>query len=263
MPSGLSPRTITLWKKIEKGYGKPIRRESPQTGYSGFSFVDETGTPIVQLTDGGDIEDLTVHELMHLKLKLEGFPNDFDCDCKCQNDIPLARWLRQNLEDTIEHWIFYPRVVAMGRTPDKEYTDSVKRIVDRGGRLKPAPQVYRLGIEYFRVLTLPNQSDLAKRLGSMYDESGYTEPKETGEQMFKSLISKRPSTPEQELETFAACANELFKGKRKFKNRGLTTHLLGNVRIATMTISIEPLGSCFPTLSQIDTQSSNILLSRR
>jgi hypothetical protein len=75
----LSPLARAILNQVEEGFGRPIRvayasEAELGPGVEAASYVDDDGTPAIQGIASDIEEGDIVHELLHLKLKLEGYP---------------------------------------------------------------------------------------------------------------------------------------------------------------------------------------------
>jgi hypothetical protein len=249
----LSPEVLALWNEVANGYGKPIREGSidfAKTGSYGFSDVDSDGTPYIALSERGQYEENIVHELMHLDLAFRGYPREISWTFYCPADKRITEWLPGNLKDVIEHWIFYPRVLALGITPDPELRRDIEQAIQRdyfavGDNLSKQD----LATYYFRALTLPNNADLPDKVSAWYKRKGWTQAMELGDQMFRILSDVRPASPEQEITVFLASANALFKEEGiSFRENGWTSLTRGTVVLRGVRIEIARSTPC-PLLS--------------
>ena len=88
--------------------------------------------------------------------------------------------------------------------------------------------------------------DLRHQLAAWYRHKGWTQALELGDQMFGILMNVRPTSPEQEIKVFLACATVLFKGSMSFKENGWTNLSRGKVVLRSVGIEIVPLMPCAP-----------------
>jgi hypothetical protein len=245
----LSPKSLELWNEISRRYGKPIDEETMDFSWTneyGRASVDPYGTPMISLSEPGR-EEYLVHELMHLKLLLEGYPERLVWSGNCPSDEDLLGTLSMNLKDIIEHWIFTPQMLAMGLAPDPEITNDIMNAIQqdryRGGDDLP---VEALASFYFRSLTLPNQSELTDQLAAWYRRKGWTEALDLGNQMFAFLNSVRPTTAGETVAVFLQCANILFRDRISFNEDGWEEIRRGNVVLRTVSIEMIRIGPCTP-----------------
>ncbi len=226
----------------------------PFTEFYGFSDVDFDGTPFIRLADSGTYEENLVHELMHLKLKLRGFPYGIHWQDRCQLDNRIHKWLSDNLKDAIEHWIFYPDIEAMHLSPDPEIPVDLRAAIKRdsygaGENLS----IENLAVYYFRVLTYPQEPDLTAEVSDWYDRKGWTQAKTIGSQMYNLLLTMRPIKPEDEITVFVTCANILF-WNASFFEAGWKTVLRGSVSLRIVNIGMVRWTMCVKPVSMDNAQ---------
>jgi hypothetical protein len=244
----LPPKVLALWDEVSAGYGKTIREETMDFSVSrsyGFSDVDENGTPFIRLSEPGRSKENIAHELMHLKLRLEGYPFAIGWTGGCTRHVMIRDWLRANLKDPIEHWIFYPRIRALGITPDPELKRDIAQAIQRGSfAWGNNLTTWELATFYFRALTLPKNGRLRRKMLAWYRRKGWTQAMQLGDQMFGILTDVRPSTPDEEMTVFLRCANTLFKDEISFRGNGWTTLTRGRVVLRVFNVEVVPLVPC-------------------
>ena len=249
-PFGLnvSASTTQLWIEVTSGYGHEIREEADLESLDmvGFSDVGWDGIPFISLSSKGRSEDYLVHELMHLKLRLEGYPHQIRWTSNCLTDGPLEMWLSRNLKDSIEHWIFYPRVLAMGLIPDAELAKDMRRAIQMNSPEDDTLSVDQLAFEYFRALILPNQTDLGDEFRAWYRKRGWAQALKIADRMFGILTSLRPNTPRAEITVFVDCANVLLSERRHVEETGWSVLRIGDLQLQGVDIAMTSLVPCAP-----------------
>jgi hypothetical protein len=246
----LPPKILTLWNEVAEGYGKPIQEREirlSETRNYGYSDIEDDGTPFIALSQRGHSIEEVVHELMHLKLRLEGYPFQIYWTYHCRQHKVWQEWLSGNLKDVIEHWVFYPRVLALGIQPDPEASKDIERAVqeDRwpGGDTLTRQE---LAVFYFRAFTLPSNAEVCDKISAWYKAKGWTEAMALGDQMLQILTTIRPRNANEEVTTFLQCANVLFKGEIDFRDKGWTDLSMGAVVVRRLNIEMLPLVPCSP-----------------
>ncbi|MBV9762089.1 MAG: hypothetical protein JO340_16110 [Acidobacteriaceae bacterium] len=207
-------------------------------------MIADDGTPVVQLAADSHDEDHLVHELMHLKLFLEGFPIGAEWALGCDNkrEFRLAEWSRMNLNEAIDHWIFYPQIRAMGMTPDQSYVNDLKKMVMSADAASiPARS---LAVDYFRAKTMAGQQNLARSVREWCLAGHQAEAVKAGDAMFEILMKQRPASPDQAIETYVACANVLFEDAKGFKFLGWHNMPRGNVQVRLARMLMWSLTPC-------------------
>ncbi len=245
----LNPGTLLLWQTIEEGYGKPIRQETmPFTTSYGFSDIAEDGTPFLRLAKEGMYEENIAHELLHLKLRLEGFPVGIRWNYHCKSELPVTAWVASNLRDPVEHWLFYPQVISLGLTPDPELSQALQRAIKQDGFVAGSNlSTEDLADFYFRALTIPAHEELKSQLKRWYERKGWNQAIALGTQMYSTLLLARPRTPDQEMAAFIALANILYRGTYTFRLTGWTTVRRGSHSFRSVGIDLSQTAPCDDT----------------
>lgn len=122
----LRPEAARLLNDVEELYGTPIREVVEDLGGNlGDTTVLGNGTPEIRIDpDTGRSEQNIVHELFHLKLRKEGFPElafEFPPGTVIsENERRWANWNNTIVREPLQHRLFYPlmRKWALYRTKD-------------------------------------------------------------------------------------------------------------------------------------------------
>jgi hypothetical protein len=234
----LRPEARILWAEIEGHYGRPVREllidDLAYSYYAGLASVDPDGTPVVQLTNTEPVtEERIVHELHHLKLYADGFPViriEYPAAWNGERQQARVRFLIAQIYDTIEHWIFYPRMREMGLMPDDTLKSNVEFNLQGGAEDEDVPGVTRrdsLTIEYFQAALLLSDEQLLRRLTNHYRGKRWDDGLNIGKAMAALVRAARPSTPKEAVTTLMRCLPVIERGINVYELSGWETEKIG------------------------------------
>jgi hypothetical protein len=239
----LSSHTLKLWSEMEQYYGQPIQERALEftTGGYGQSGIDDDGTPWISLSPPGRFEENVIHELMHLKLKSQGFPAVYFASSSVSPEF--LGWATLTIKDSIEHWIFYPEIRKMGFKPDPEMAVDLRDAINHDrfqADLPPESAHHALAIYYFEAMLLIDDECLKKDTTEWYRRKEWVSEMKLGQAMANIVLERRPDTPEEETSTFVDCLNLLLDGKVAFDKGSWSNLQRGNVSIRSVLISEQP-----------------------
>jgi hypothetical protein len=231
-PFGMTVRPVTLrlLKEIEDAYGKVVKEEIINTDqFYGLSDVLPDGTPRVRLSPKGKFEESLIHELMHLKLRTQGFPGEISWEydystqyLKSDEGQEFLHFMSFYVKDPIEHSVFNPQIKAMGFRPDPEIVEEFRDAIrnDRYANPNLSQPLPALAVRYFIAMTLPDEAELKVDVKKWYAKRGWIKAAEMGDQMAEVVRQMHPNTPDQEMQAFVKCANIMTKGHLRFELDG-------------------------------------------
>lgn len=208
--------------------------------------MERDGTPTVLLDYSNQTEEMVVHELFHLKLIYQGFP-----------ELRWRMWLRENeiandklfqmvqtlISDTIHHWLFYPEMRRMGLDPGKGNKQDLKNAMERGyfENVTTENEWLFLPLFYFKdYLELDDKNFLAQ-VREWYGKKHWENYLKTAEELVRVVIIANPTTPRMEYETFLRCANIIGQGRMKFDGQDWRTETKGTFNQHIAPYLVTPL----------------------
>lgn len=213
----LHPPGRALLADVETRYGTRVREivedDLAFDAYYAQASISSEGAPTIQIRrETIPTEDLVVHELWHLQLGARGFavirmefPATWNDDKKSH-----VRFLAAMIYDTIEHYIFYPKMREMGFTPDGTLREYMKSVIQEGDYEDsdgvPKRDIRTLG--FFKAALLLNDPEmLTLRISKWYEDKGWQESLQISRSMISIINELKPTTPEQAVEALVRCLN--------------------------------------------------------
>ena len=245
----LQPAAANLLEHVENKFQKGLREGTyVDTGPSNWADakVDDDGAPLIRLnTTTPPSEAIIVHELFHLKLRAEGYPESWHFNMPDQentddNERALSLVIRE-LYFAIEHWIFYPEMRKMKIDPNVEFSAEFEQTRKKPGFFYVARPPKQGGAFYYLKAAL--QFDDPKRLETVikwYESNGWNESLELGQQLTKQVIDNNPGTPESAVTTFMDCLNLIYRGMFVFSFEGWKSQKKGNLDFKIAVIRMKP-----------------------
>jgi hypothetical protein len=225
--------TQGLLENVERGLGKRIKEEVISTWeatYRGESEILDDGTPVIRLNRAfSKSEQIILHELFHLKLKIEGFYTiEFEGESLLlQRQQGYLRWIKILLYDGLEHRLYYPRIRAFGFDPSADFFRDFKE----RRRTNSLATLGRDGTDdralYFFKAVLELNSKEIDEVENWFKAKNWTVELEMGKRLAKLVTSEDPRTPDHVMNTFVRCLNELLLGKARFIFSQSETRILG------------------------------------
>lgn len=185
------PSLLALKLEVERGFGHAIIERVSEPGGPAFGSyeIDDNGVPTITLAKDDLTEADLAHELMHLKLILQGHPriewrvseNRF----RTKEMADELYRLRVTIRDSIEHFIFRPAIVAMGIKADPEDVGVLTRYVQDK---HPTKEEKWFSITRFFSLTLSVEDPAMNRqLVASYTKNGLRAEALRGENMARQV----------------------------------------------------------------------------
>jgi hypothetical protein len=246
----LSPPAQQLLREVEAAYGESVLEKEVDTweaSHYGESSVTSDGTPAVTInTSTGRTEATIVHELLHLKLRAEGFPIlafEFPAGKNTQANREYMAWIGFHLRDPIQHWIFYPQIRDIGIDPDAELKAEFEAALERGNfvNLNAATKREALTLYYLKAALQLNDPDMVNRIVRWYKKKEWKKSLILGEKLVQVVLNSRPQTPKEEISVFLQCLNLLLRGAAKFELAEWKTETWGTFNQTLAIIKILPL----------------------
>lgn len=221
-PGGTAANLRSL---IERLYGKEVRIEQVRNDnpdYCGEAFVTRDGTPIIKVNIENESKELViVHELLHLKLRKEGYPRYF---VACPADLSLnsealssIRRIANDMRDLIEHFSFlFPQMEEMGMDPYGTMRAIYRRNLKSGYVDAFRNPVYQT-FNYMKIVLESNDARIAADLERRYLENNWKAPLERGKRLVQAVKKARPGRPEEAAALGISCLNVLFQEDLDFR----------------------------------------------
>jgi hypothetical protein len=224
----LSKSAAGLVAKVERLYGTRVREERP-AGRPAIvharGYVAPDGTPAIEISDHTlPTEAIVVHELIHLEMYGEGYP-DIQFNAAqggfTQTHLVYLKFLLNHVHDSPVHCMFFPRMRAMGLDPETEVRGGAEAVL----RLRDYPDYQGLpaddvrAIYYFKMFMNVSDDSLRRRLADMYLEKGWRAALDIGRRMVAVVATARPATREQMIASLESCLKLLDREGLRFSFR--------------------------------------------
>jgi hypothetical protein len=249
----LRPQAAALLAEIEEHYRKQVRAESKDklehSYYAGIASVDTGGTPVIELSNyAPPTEERIVHELFHLKLYAEDFPvirieypSNWREGSRKQAHV---RYLVSQIYDTIEHWIFYPRMREMGISPDEVLKRNVELDLEEdpasAERIAGVPERDYLTIYYFKAAVLLSDENLFERLTDLYSRKRWYEPLAVGRIMADRVTASKPASPDEAISVLLRCLEVIQRDSNSFEITKRETEQRGDHTLRRLYLKVVP-----------------------
>ncbi len=210
----LSSSSLTLFRDVETRLGKAVRCETHlEFGILGASDVAADGTPEIVLdTFEGRTEENLVHELFHLQLHAEGFPQHFRVKSPRTTKNERLQQVAEQLGFLIEHRLFYPQMRRMGFDPTGQYRTALENSLSQE-KLYGAPRPAARTVSYAEISLLIHDPVLTRRVEKRYLRHGWTDQLNRGKELTRYLMTFNPDTPEKKRTALCVCLEIVFGGK--------------------------------------------------
>ena len=207
----LSSSSLTLFHDVESRLGKTVRCETHlEFGILGASDVAADGTPTIVLdTYEGRTEENLVHELFHLQLHAEGFPQHFRVSSPRGPNSEQFQQVAEQLGSLIEHRIFYPQMRRMGFDPTGQYRTALENSLSQE-KLYGTPRPAARTVSYAEISLLIHDPVLTRRVEKWYLRHGWTDQLSRGKQLARDLATFNPDTPEKKRTAVGTCLEIVF-----------------------------------------------------
>jgi hypothetical protein len=212
--------------------------ESSEDAYGSFT-IDANGIPTITLAKDDLTEANLAHELMHLKLVLQGYPRiDWWTRDNRFRTMEMANELANllaTIRDSIEHFIFRPAITSLGIVADPEDVEALARYV-RKRHLKEDRQFSIL--RFFGLTLSVRDSALRRQFLASYNRDGLKAEALTGSKMLLEVETANPKTPKQATDCLIACLNIYWARKRSATLLSCSSERLGNITRAVASIGV-------------------------
>lgn len=185
----------------------------------GSSFISEDGVPVVLIDyaledDAKKLEAVVVHELLHLRLRVNNFPT-FVFSPTVNTAKGRARDTEQgninDLKNMIEHQVFKPEMEKFG----------LNKIIDLAGDIAKGARANKNqadgqddAINYSRaILEYPNAKDVAE-VQKIYEENGWKFSLRAGGEIAGIISQSNPKTAKDVEAVFLKCLLKLYPPPR-------------------------------------------------
>lgn len=213
-----------LRSSIEQLYGKQVRIEQVRSNdrdYCGEVSVTRDGTPVIKVNI--EIESklpVIVHELLHLKLRKEGYPRYF---VSCPSDLFFdrdsltgIRRMTNDIRDVIEHFSFlFPAMEDMGLNPHQQMRAIYQRNLQSGYVDSFTNPIYQ-AFNYMKIALESNDPQIVRELERHYVKNNWKQPLEKGRRLVEAVKEARPARPEDHAALTLYCLNTLFQDRLHF-----------------------------------------------
>ena len=163
----LSAPVVELLEEVEALYKKKVWANGPvemSPHQEAASGVSPDGVPCVRFNPrASPTEELIAHELSHLRLSALGFPYVFTVSSIPLNDLERMQFFVNEVYDTIEHTIIYPRMRAMGLRPDVRMARDIVLAMTHGYRYVGLPERDVQALYLFQATMLLGDAGLLSR----------------------------------------------------------------------------------------------------
>jgi hypothetical protein len=210
----LSQSSLTLFHDVETRLGKAIRCETHlEFGVLGASDVGADGTPEIVLdTYEGKTEENLVHELFHLQLHAQGFPQHFRVRSARAANRERFQQVAEQLGSLIEHRLFYPQMRRMGFDPTGQYRIALENSLSQE-KLYGTPRPATRTVSYAEIALLIHDPALTRTVEKWYLRHGWTDQLSRGKQLARYLAVFNPDTPAKKRTAIMTCLEIVFGHK--------------------------------------------------
>jgi hypothetical protein len=240
----LSPETAKLWHEVEARYGRSVRSERAlELEVNAEAVVADDGTPVIRIGESvAPTEVRIAHELLHLQMVSEGFAYSieprFSSGSVTPENLALFRRTAEVVHNGILHWMFYPKLRAMGMNPSEEFSGQLAETFFSRAAAADAMTERDRALNFFKASVEIDNAETPERLAANYLTSGWKEPLDTGRAMAESVTAGRPDSPQREVDVFLACMNRLFKETVAFSVLGQKKQPRGAIQVFTVTVLV-------------------------
>lgn len=217
----IRPEIRVIINEIERKTGEDIYIEFVrQEDYMlGSSFISEDGVPVVLIDysledDAKKLEAVVVHELLHLRLRVNNFPT-FVFSPTVNTAKGRAKDTEQgninDLKNMIEHQVFKPEMEKFG----------LNKIIDLAGDIAKGARANKNqadgqddAINYARaILEYPNAKDVIE-VQKIYEENGWKFSLRAGREIADIISQSNLQTPKDVEAVFLKCLLKLYPPPR-------------------------------------------------
>ena len=240
----LRPETTNLQHEVEALYGRSVRTERPSTlEVNAEAIVTDDGTPVIRIRESvAPTEVRVAHELLHLQMVSEGFAYSieprFHWAGVTLENLALFNRTAEVVHNGILHWMFYPKLRAMGVNPSEEFRTELSQTFFIGAALDDTMTEQDLALNFFKASLEIDDPQITERLAAHYVANGWQGPLDTGRSMAELVVNGRPDSPQREVDLFLACMDRLFKDTAEFSVLARKDQRRGAVEVFTLIISV-------------------------
>jgi hypothetical protein len=213
----IRPEIRTIIKEIEQKSGEEIYIEFiRQKDYMfGSSFISEDGVPVVLIDysledDEKKLEAVVVHELLHLRLRVNGYPTFLfspSVNTAKGRAIDTEQGNINDLKDLIEHRVFKPELEKFGLN---KFLNLAGDTADGARKNKGKADGQSDAINYARaILEYPIPKDI-EEVRKIYAENKWTTALQTGKAIADIIIQSNPQTAKDAETVFLKCLLQLY-----------------------------------------------------
>lgn len=228
----LGSPAAALLEEVERLYGKQVREEETDKFPSnkfGAAKIDQEGTPVITINPSrGRTERNIVHELFHLKLEAEGFPGYYVRVQPSLESRQLLSGLISVLNETIQHWIFYPEIRKMGLDPAADLKSDFERDIKMNKFPNmDNPDGINLSLLYWKATLELNDPKLLNRIEEWYKRKSWSVPLAKGKKLEQIVNSAAPRRADEAVNVLLRCLNAFFEGEFRFELEGWDKEMRG------------------------------------
>src|SRR6185436_8087144 len=182
----LGVETLKLWHEVEAGYGRSVRTERPpELETNAEATVTDDGTPVIRIPESVAATEVRIaHELLHLQMVSEGFAYSieprFSSGSFTPENLALFRRTAEVVHNGILHWMFYPKLRAMGMNPSEEFSGQLAETFFSRAAAADAMTERDLALNFFKASVEIDDPETPERLAAHYLASGRQGPLNTG-----------------------------------------------------------------------------------
>ncbi len=244
----LRPEAARLLDEVEELYGVPVKEEIEDLGGNlGDTTVLQDGTPEIRIdSKSGRSEQNIVHELFHLKLRKEGFPElvfEFPPGTVIRDsERRWANWNNSIVREPLQHRLFYPLLRQMGLVPDEGLKVGFDDLVRKGEYSGVVPEnafAVHTG-NYLRALLETDDQEFLDRLTDWFEKKGWHDSISAAEDLKEMIHQRDPRTPEEEINTLVEVLNRLYPNMARLAVKGWSEERRGDHTQRLVTIKISP-----------------------
>lgn len=215
----LNNKILKLCNQVENIYQKKLSIYEVNTNkFLGHSNPDKFLIEVNKNVNNKDV--LIAHELFHLKLKKEGFAKSYlflpSEKLSETEEIRLTKHVYQLLRQPILHFIFYPEMKKLGLIPNINIEEQIRKEISEDRFINKIDYFEINVLYYLKYLLEINDDLLLSKINTIYGKQNLTNELNMGQELANIIIESNPKTPEEEVNTFIKCINQLYNNKYKF-----------------------------------------------
>lgn len=238
-----SAALTALRTDAEAQYGKPLRLVTA-TGWPPFrvaeASVADDGTPVITVNGLVPLtEDIVAHELLHLKLRAQGFPIlTYEGQASLLAALPLIQ-MDRFVYDPIEHYMFQKQMKQYGYDLSKMRAANLKNVLALDDLEGPKPPERLVAFYFGHALELGTQHKLVIQAGKWFKRKGWSKELKTARRLVGLVTTKNPATAEDAIDLFIGCLNTIFESRARFSVKEWTNGTKGSHRYREVVIFVD------------------------